>query len=334
MAIAHSYAADCTHPNKRNVVFGYFHGFLFTGIAFGPLIAGQIINITGDIITMFYISSACHIFFFLMLLFVIPESVPRRRLETAKEKHRQASLGQVETSWHRKLRSFNLFEPLKILYSPNASPAVRRNLVLLAATDTIVFGVGMGAAVVILLYSNFKFGWDQWEQAKFTSIVNSCRVSYLLFALPAITHIYRRYQARKRPNSPVDFSEGTDIFELSVIRFAILADSIGFLCYAFSSTGTQFILSGAITSIGGVASPTMQAALTKHVPKDSIGQLLGAMGLLHAVGRVVGPTLFTSIYAGTVGWFPQAYFMVLTAMFGVGFAVSWLIQPGGELSTP
>jgi MFS family permease len=33
MAISHSYAADCTPSSKRSVVFGYFHGCLFTGIA-------------------------------------------------------------------------------------------------------------------------------------------------------------------------------------------------------------------------------------------------------------------------------------------------------------
>src|SRR6202000_1724728 len=108
------------------------------------------------------------------------------------EKYRRESLSQGSSSWKSKLRNFNLLEPLNILYAPNSPPEVRRNLILLAATDTIVFGVGMGAAVVILLYSNYRFGWDQWEQALFTSIVNSCRVTYLLILLPFVSHLYRR----------------------------------------------------------------------------------------------------------------------------------------------
>jgi hypothetical protein len=75
----------------------------------------------------------------------------------------------------------------------------------------------------------------------------------------------------------------------------------------------------------------MQAALTKHVPKEKIGQLLGAMGLLHAVARVIGPIVFTGIYAATVGVFPKAYFLVLTTMFAFAFVVSWYIRPGGKL---
>lgn len=323
-----------TPASKRNVVFGYFHGCLFTGIALGPIIAGYIIKVTGDVITMFYLAAGCHFVFVLMLIFIIPESVPKARQLRARQKYRDAKDARPMTSPLHKLRSFNLLEPLKILYAPGAPPAVRRNLILLASTDTIVFGVGMGAAVVILLYSNYQFGWNQWEQSKFVSIMNSSRVSCLLIFLPTITNYYRNRQQRRQglSNPPRDLSgpEGTDNFELTVIRFAILADTLGFLGYALSRTGTQFLVSGAIAGIGGIASPSMQAALTKHVPKEQVGQLLGAMGLLHAVGRVLGPMMFTGIYAATVGVFPQAYFLILTAMFSVAFAVSWKIRPNGE----
>jgi hypothetical protein len=328
MAISHSYAADTTPASKRNVIFGYFHGFLYTGIALGPITAGLIIKRTGDIISMFYIASSIHFFFFLLMVFLVPESVPRSRQVAARAKFKAEHPGH--SGLIGKLGSLNLLEPLKILYGPGSPPECRRNLIYLAMTDTIVFGVGMGANVVILIYSNYRFGWGQWEQAKFTSIVNSCKVTYLLVLLPIVTYWYRRrWPTRTKPNAPSPQTlEGPDAFELSVIRVAIFADSLGFLSYALSSTGTGFIMSGAIASIGGIGSPTMQAALTKHVPRENVGQLLGAMGLLHAMARVVGPTLFMGIYAATVGVFPQAYFVVLTSMFAVAFGVSWLVRSG------
>jgi MFS family permease len=331
MALSHSYAADCTTGKRRNVVFGLFHGFMSTGIAVGPVLAGWIIK-SGDMITMFYIACGLHIIFFLLLTFVIPESVHKSRQVVAEERHRQLS-AVATTGWARSMSNMNILEPLQILRAPNAHPILRRNLMFLAATDMIVFGVGMGANVVILLYSNYRFGWDQWEQSKFTSIVNSCRVTYLLVLLPIFTHFYyrRKRSQQHRPATPPrpKALEGTDPFELMVIRVAILADCLGFLSYATSTTGTQFILSGVIASIGGIGSPTMQAALTKHVPKDSVGQLLGAMGLLHALGRVVGPSVFMGIYALTVGVFPQAYFIILAIMFAFGFLMSLFIRPGG-----
>lgn len=335
MALAHSYAADCTPYNKRNVVFGYFHGCLYTGIAAGPVIAGYIIKRTGKMIVMFYLASGCHMIFALMLLFIIPESVPKSRQLAAREKHREAQSNQPTLALFAKLRALNILEPLKILYGPDAPPAVRRNLVLLASTDAIVFGLGMGASTVVLLYSNYVFGWQTWEQSKFTSIVNSCRVSCLLVILPTITHFYRKHQEKSKSRRVLpepDTPHGTDNFELSVIRTAIFADAIGFLGYGAAPTGQLFTLSGAITSIGGTASPTMQAALTKHVPKENVGQLLGAMGLLHSLGRAIGPFVFTGIYAATVSVFPQAYFVVLAAFFGVAWIVSWFVKPGGEFS--
>jgi hypothetical protein len=337
MALSHSYAADCTPVHNRNVVFGYFHGLLHCGIAIGPILAGYIIK-SGDMITMFYIACGCHIIFFLMLIFIIPESINKSRQKTAQERHHRNSLlsqnGGI-VGWKGHVRNFNLLEPLQILHAPSNFPGLRRNLMFLAATDTIVFGVGMGANVVILLYSNFRFGWSQWEQSQFTSIVNSCRVTYLLMLLPFITHLYqqraRHLASLTRPATPPppNTLEGMTAFELTVVRVAIFADCVGFLSYAAADSGGMFILSGVIASIGGVGSPTMQAALTKHVPKDSVGQLLGAMGLLHALGRVVGPSIFMGIYAATVGFFPQAYFMVLTVMFAVAFGFSWFIRPGG-----
>lgn len=333
MALSHSYAADCTPYNKRNVVFGYFHGCLYTGIAAGPIIAGYIIKITGTMITMFYLASGCHLLFAVMLLFVIPESVPKSRQMAARAKYREAKLNQPSLTLFAKLRAFNILEPLKILYGPDAPAAVRRNLILLASTDAIVFGLGMGTSTVVLLYSNYVFGWQTWEQSKFTSIVNSCRVSCLLIIIPLVTHVYRKREAKTQPlhlMSEPDAPHGTDNFELSVIRVAIFADVMGFCGYAMAPIGDLFTLSGVIASIGGTASPTMQAALTKHVPKENVGQLLGAMGLLHSLGRAIGPFVFTGIYAATVGVFPPAYFVVLAACFGVAWIVSWFVKPGGE----
>jgi MFS family permease len=141
MALSHSYATDCTPPQKRNVVFGYFHGCLFTGVALGPLFAGYVVKWTGKIVSMFYVSLGCHIFFIFFLLFVIPESLSKSRQLLAREKHRiSVEAAGPAADWINQARSFNLFAPLKVLYptGPGTSPAVRRNLLLLAAVDTII----------------------------------------------------------------------------------------------------------------------------------------------------------------------------------------------------
>ena len=85
MAIANAYATDCTPPQKRSVAFGYFHGALFSGIAIGPIIAGYIVKITGQIVIVFYILLAVHIFFLFFVSIFVPESLSKKRRDEAKE---------------------------------------------------------------------------------------------------------------------------------------------------------------------------------------------------------------------------------------------------------
>ena len=341
MAISHSYAADCTPPDKRNVVFGYFHGCLFTGVALGPLLAGYIVKWTGKVVSVFYVALAFHIFFLLFLIFCIPESLSNARQMYAREKHRQAleALGPA-AHWMSRLRSFNLFAPLKVLYptGPGSSPALRRNLLALAAVDTILFGVVLGAMSCVILYINYQFGWDTYDQSIFMSVVNVCRVFTLVVILPSLNQVFRGGSAKRSADADAGADGagaappgvGTDRFELAVIRSAIAFDALGFLGYALARKGAVFMVAGTITSIGGMGSPTLQAALTKHVRAEQTGQLLGAMGLLHAVARVVSPTIFNSIYAATVGRYTQTVFVILSSMLGVAFVVAWFVRPGGK----
>jgi MFS family permease len=331
MAIANSYATDCTPPAMRNVAFGYFHGCLFTGLALGPVLAGYLVKATGKIVIVFYILLAVHTTFALFIGLFVPESLSKRRQMMAREKYEKdvAELGPT-ADWVQSLRSLNLFAPLNVLWptGPGSSPALRRNLFVLAAVDTILFGVAMGSITVVVIYTNYQFGWKTWESSRFMSIVNSCRVFCLVVVLPIITRIAR---GRTDPDKK---NEGADMFDLTVIRVAVLFDTLGYLGYTLARQGGPFILAGALASIGGIGSPTMQSALTKHVPAEQTGQLLGASGLLHALARVVAPTVFNAIYSATVGKYTQTVFVCLTATFGLAFVISWFIRPGGKLDRP
>lgn len=329
MALTHSYAADCTPPSKRNVTFGYFHGCLFTGIALGPIIAGYIIKATGNLLTIFYIALACHLTFVSFLLFVVPESLSKERQMAAREKHRMKTEGLPQQSLINALKSANLLEPLEILYptGEGSSRALRRNLIFLAAVDTTVFGVAMGSMTVVVIYSEYMFGWGNFESSIFVSIVNTCRVTVLLLIVPLVTRFIRG-----RRGSVPQRNSGCDGLDLAIIRTAIVFDIIGYIGYATVRTGSLLIVSGAIAAVGGMGSPTLQSSLTKHVPRDRTGQLLGATGLLHALSRVVAPTAFNLIYALTVGKFTQTVFVCLAATFGVAFILSWFIKPHGRLS--
>ncbi|KAI9779943.1 MAG: hypothetical protein M1839_007099 [Geoglossum umbratile] len=332
-AITHSYATDCSTPENRNVVFGYFHGCLFTGIALGPIFGGYVIKATGQILSIFYFALGGHLLSIAFLLFVIPESLSRERQRAAKERHRiekESSRNAIGRTWVDTLKRANILAPLDILFptGEGSSRTLRLNLVLLAAIDAIMFGVAMSAMTVVVIYSELMFGWGNLETSIFVSVVNTCRVLILIVVLPIITLLIRGRRSL-REDATMRRS-GMDVLDINIIRIAVLFDMLGYLGYALVRTGELFTLSGAVASIGGMGSPTLQSALTKHVPRERTGQLLGATGLLHALARVVAPTIFNLIYSLTVGKFTQTVFVCLASTFGLALVFSWFVKPHGK----
>ncbi|POS80537.1 hypothetical protein DHEL01_v201074 [Diaporthe helianthi] len=358
--LSHSYTSDCTPPSKRGVTIGYLHACLFSGLAFGPLLAGYFVKWTGSLLSIFYVTLGCHLIFIACVMFILPESVSKRRQLLAREKHRSDQVTRDQrtrewasqylataegaTSWlwswlaspkyanaAASIRAANPLEPLKVLAPRgHANKRVKRNLILLAAIDTVLLGAAMSSGQVTLLYSEFIFGWGNFETSRFISLVSLVRVVVLLTLLPVINYIFRVRPAQKRRRQSgaiAERSAGADGLDVWLLRLAIVSDVIGVTGYIFVRSEALFVLCGVITAFGGVGSATIQAALSKHVPAETIGQLLGAIGLLHALARIVGPVIFNGLYAATVKTFPQAVFVLISGIFTVVLVLSMFFKP-------
>ena len=327
LAICHSYATDCTSPHRRHIAFGRFHGCLFTGIALGPVLASYIIKWTGNVLSVFYAAIGALLVFVSFLSLCIPESLSKDRQQTVRDKlELERSESGSTSDWKLYIRQLNLIEPLKILFpkGPGTNKLLRRNLVLLALIDFCCFGVAMGSMTVVIIYSNYQFGWGSVESSMFLSVVNICRVFCLIVVLPLISKAFRSQNSSSNQRN-----HGSNVLDLNIIRFSILIDAFGYVGYAVSQSGPLFVLSGALAAVGGMSSPTLQSSLTKHISFDQTGELLGASGLLHAVARVLGPVIFNGIYSLTVSSLPQTVFISLAATFGLAFLLSWFLVPNG-----
>lgn len=329
MTLSYSYASDCTPPERRNVSFAYFHGTLFTGMAIGPVLAGYIIEWAGDIMVIFYVALACHISFIFFLILFIPESLSKERQQVARKRYHDKINSADGSFWRTNFEYYNVFSHLSVLWpkEEGSSFALRKNLVLHAAIDTCMFGVAMGAMQVLVLYAEYVFNWDNLASAKFVSIVNSVRVCGLLVLLPLVTRIVRGPVGRG--GSGGNRHRGADMLDISLIRLAILFDLLGYIGYSLAKSGYVMVIAGVVASLAGIGSPSLQSSLTKHIPPDRTGQLLGATGLLHALARVVAPTIFNSIYSATVGKFPQTVFVCLGSVFVIAELLSWFLKPHG-----
>jgi MFS family permease len=327
MAVIQSYAADCTPPARRSVVFGYLHGCMFLGIAVGPILGGLIIKATGNIMTIFYVAFVCHLGFIVFITSFVPESLSRQRQIAARERHRAELLKHPRRPWTTITNIANIFKPLSILFPPRdqTSDIIRMNLVLLATVDTVVFGVTLGSASLVVMYSEFMFKWGNFESSLFVSIANTCRVGMLVIILPLVFRIFS-HRFNQLGHGPAGRGGNSDKFDIAIIRVAVFFDVLGYIGYAIVPTGILFIISGVVASVGGIASPTLQSALTTHVAADKTGELLGAISLLHALSRIAAPAMLHLVYSLTIGKASSAVFWCLAAVFAGAWAVAWGIR--------
>lgn len=339
--ISQSYTSDCTPPSRRAVAIGYVHATLFIGLALGQLLGGFVVKLTGSLVSIFYFCTACHMFFILFVGFVIPESLSIPRQLAAQEKHRKENQAHVERhgSWMSSIRAKNPFVVLKVLYptGPGSSMRLRINLIALAICDMIIMGSAISAGAVILLYARKFMHWGTFESSIFISSVSFVRVIVLLGIFPFINYFFRiRPAARLRRDSgitPIDSNNGADTLDIWVLRVALVSDIAGYVGYLSARSPKLFFASGMVTAMGGLGSATSQAVITKHVPRDQVGRVLGAVGMLQALVRVVGPILFNGIYAATIETFPQTIFVTLAGIFSFALLCTFLIKPNGKFPT-
>ncbi|TVY60525.1 hypothetical protein Focb16_v004046 [Fusarium oxysporum f. sp. cubense] len=81
-----SYISDCTPPSKCAASIRHTHACLFTGLAFGPLLPGYFVKWTGSLLSIFYGVLGCHSMFVIIIGFIIPESLSKKKQLLAREK--------------------------------------------------------------------------------------------------------------------------------------------------------------------------------------------------------------------------------------------------------
>lgn len=338
--LSQSYTSDCTPPSKRAVSIGYVQACLFVGLALGPLLAGYFVKWTGSLVSIFYVSLVCHAFFALFVGFLIPESLSAKKQLAARDKWQKEKEARAMHmgSWLSAVLNWNPLAPLKILWptGPGTSTRLRVNLMALAISDAILLGAALAVGPVLMLYAEFMFQWGNLEASRFVSFLSMARVVVLMCIFPLINHFGRvRPAARRRKllgAATVESNSGADRLDLWVLRFALFWDVLGTLGYALSWNEALFVGSGFITALGGPGSATAQAVATQHVPPERVGQILGAIGMLHALSRVVGPIVFNGIYAATVATYPKAVILALCGLFVIALVCSFIVRPHGESS--
>jgi hypothetical protein len=95
-AATNAYLTDCTESGSRARLFSILGGILFGGIALGPIAGAVAINLTGSILTPFYLALSLHCAYLLVVAFVIPESLSMARQLDARKRQAEEQALEVE----------------------------------------------------------------------------------------------------------------------------------------------------------------------------------------------------------------------------------------------
>lgn len=191
-----AYAADCTDPAKRSLVYSYLHAGLFLGLAIGPTLGGYITDTTGTILTIVYIDLVTTIFSLLLAVFFIPESIPskqplhiRELFEKACPAKKDSPSSEAHAAWHsHALRALSFFKP----------NGRNTNLVLLAAISFLQMLAIRGTLSVVFLYTLQMFEWRALKVGFLFTVGHVVRLITLLVVLPILVHLYQKASARKQ----------------------------------------------------------------------------------------------------------------------------------------
>ncbi len=86
----------------------------------------------------------------------------------------------------------------------------------------------------------------------------------------------------------------------------MIADGTGYILLAFATRGWMAFPIMVLLASGGIGMPALQAMLSEQVDEERQGQLQGSLAALTSLTSIVGPLLFTAIYAASIttwnGW--------------------------------
>ncbi|MEO6928050.1 MAG: TCR/Tet family MFS transporter [Casimicrobiaceae bacterium] len=120
------------------------------------------------------------------------------------------------------------------------------------------------------------------------------------------------------------------IGERRALLLGALAGAAGFFIYAMASTSWVFCAAIPVFAFIGLYGPSVQGLMTRHVSAAEQGQLQGANGSIMALAGLVGPGLFSAVFAFFIAphrglQLPGAPFLLASMLMLLAAAIAWRV---------
>jgi DHA1 family tetracycline resistance protein-like MFS transporter len=116
--------------------------------------------------------------------------------------------------------------------------------------------------------------------------------------------------------------------ERRALALGLAFSAAGFAIYGLAPTGAIFWIGVPVMALWGIATPSLQAIMTRSVSVTEQGRLQGALACLMGLASLVGPTLFTQIFALAIGTYagwglPGAPYFLSTLLILLAILLAW-----------
>jgi DHA1 family tetracycline resistance protein-like MFS transporter len=118
--------------------------------------------------------------------------------------------------------------------------------------------------------------------------------------------------------------------EGSSLIVGLLFGAAGFSVFGLATSGTAFWLGIPLMALWGLASPSMLGLMSRRVGPSEQGQLQGANSSIMGIANLLGPGLFTQVFAIAIGtgraWhLPGAPFVLAAALLVAATTAAWAV---------
>jgi DHA1 family tetracycline resistance protein-like MFS transporter len=122
--------------------------------------------------------------------------------------------------------------------------------------------------------------------------------------------------------------------ELRTMFTGMLSGIAGFAVFALAPSTAIFMIALPLLSLWGLASPPMQSLMSKRVRPNEQGQLQGALMSLFGVAGMIGPLVFTQVFAVAIAparavQLPGAPYWLASALLAGSLMIAWNVTRRG-----
>ena len=158
-----------------------------------------------------------------------------------------------------------------------------------------------------VLYAMYRYGWNERVVGLAIAAVGVCSA---VVGAGLVEPVVARFGERR------------------TMLAGLLFGVAGFTIYGLAVTGTIFWAALPVTALWGLSGPPMQGMMTRHVNASEQGQLQGALSSLRGIAFMIGPLVFTNVFASFIGanreWhLPGAPYLLAALMIGASTVIAW-----------